>query len=71
MIFPSTTSCVKSKIEKSTFTKRKPHVASLRAGLTLIGSVIVGNVGDNVVSGYRLHARADLQRTYNNTTVKI
>ena len=36
------------------------HVASLRAGSTLIiywaGQVVVGNVGDSSVSSYRLHA---------------
>jgi len=34
--------------------KTSPHVASLRAGLTLMTPAVVGNVGDNSVSNYRL-----------------
>ena len=38
------------------YTCESRHVASLPSGLTLIGPVVVGNVGNNSVSSYRLHA---------------
>jgi len=40
------------------------HVASLLAGLMLMRPVVVGNVGDNNVSSYRLHASKTEQLSY-------
>jgi len=43
------------------------HVASLRDGLTrkiYIGPVVVGDVGDNGVNSYRLHASETQQLSY-------